>query len=258
MSRASAGTILITGASVGIGAATAKLFAGRGWNLALGARRLEPLDQTAEACRAAGAGAVFTAALDVTDRESIRRFVAAAEAAVGGCDVLVNNAGLARGVESIAEGDGGPWREMVETNVMGLLHVTREILPGMIRRGRGHVVMIGSIAGVRTYKGGGVYCATKKAVVAIAEAVRLETLGSGVRVTNIEPGLTETEFSLVRFSGDRERAVKPYLGLRPLTAGDVAECILFAVERPPHVNIDRLLLMPTDQAAPGVEARKGS
>lgn len=250
-----AGTAVITGASAGFGEATAMLFAEKGWHLGLGARRVARLDAVAGRARELGAGAVVAAALDVTDPESVRAFVRGVEAELGGIDVLVNNAGLARGVEKIAEGAGAAWREMVETNVMGVLHTTRAVLPGMIERGGGHVVMIGSIAGHKTYRGGGVYCATKAALRPICEAIRIETLGKGIRVTSIDPGLAETEFATVRFSGDVERARKVYEHIRPLTARDVAECVLFVVERPAHVNVDEIVLMPTDQAAPGIDVR---
>mgnify|MGYP002624022901 CR=1 FL=1 len=234
--------VVVTGASSGIGAACARAFAARGDRLSLGARRSERL-------RAIVEGA-FCHPLDVTDAASVEGFLAAAVAANGPIDVLVNNAGLARGTEKIAEGTGAAWREMVETNVLGLLEVTRRVLPRMVARRQGHVVVIGSIAGHKAYPGGGVYCGTKRALQPICEAMRMETLGSGVRVTSVDPGLVETEFSLVRFRGDTERATKVYEGTRPLVAEDVAECVLFAADRPPHVNIDTILVMPTDQAAP--------
>ncbi len=188
--------------------------------------------------------------LDVTDPASVERFLHAAQAAHGPVDVLINNAGLARGVEKIAEGTGEAWREMIETNVLGLLEVTRRVLPQMIDRRSGHVIVIGSIAGHKAYAGGGVYCASKRALQPICEAMRIETLGTGVRVTSVDPGLVETEFSIVRFRGDQDRAAKVYAGTRPLTAMDVAECVVFAANRPPHVNLDAIVVMPTDQASP--------
>jgi NADP-dependent 3-hydroxy acid dehydrogenase YdfG len=187
----------------------------------------------------------------VTDEPSVDAFLRAAEAAHGPIDVLVNNAGKAKGLAPVAEADPAHWREMVETNVMGVLHVTRRVLPGMLARGRGHIVMLGSIAGHETYEKGSVYCATKRALQAITEALRLETLGRGVRVTSVDPGMVETEFSVVRFDGDAERASRVYAGTRPLTADDVADCIAFAISRPPHVNIDLIVVKPTDQAASG-------
>ncbi len=235
--------VVVTGASAGIGAATARLFGERGHRLSLGARRTDRLAEVA--------ASAFHHLLDVTDEASVEAFLAAAVAANGPIDVLVNNAGLARGTERIASATGEAWREMVETNVMGVLHVTRRVVPAMIERGEGHVVMVGSIAGHETYEGGSVYCATKRGLRSITEGLRYETLGTGLRVTNVEPGMVETEFSVVRFRGDTERADKVYAGTRPLAPEDVAECIVFAVERPPHVNIDSMLVMPTDQASPG-------
>jgi NADP-dependent 3-hydroxy acid dehydrogenase YdfG len=234
--------VVITGASSGIGAACACAFAAAGDRLSLGARRVDRLPALA-------AGA-FCHALDVTSPPSVERFVAAAIAAHGPVDVLVNNAGLARGTETIADGTGEAWREMVETNVLGLLEVTRRVLPQMIGRRHGHVVVIGSIAAHKAYAGGGVYCGSKRALQSICEAMRLETLGTGVRVTSVDPGMVETEFSLVRFRGDAARAKKVYAGTTPLRAEDVADCVLFAVDRPPHVNLDTIVVMPTDQAGP--------
>ena len=158
--------------------------------------------------------------------------------------------GLARGTEQIATGTGEAWREMIETNVLGLLEVTRRVLPHMIEQGGGHVVVIGSIAGHKAYVGGGVYCGSKRALQPICEAIRMETLGKNIRVTSVDPGMVDTEFSVVRFRGDEEKAKKVYEGTRPLVAEDVAECVLFAADRPAHVNLDNILVMPTDQANP--------
>ena len=235
--------VVVTGASSGIGAAIAStLAAAGGHRLSLGARRAERLrDVVADA---------FHHALDVTDPASVEAFLAAARAAHGPIDILINNAGLARGVETIASGTGEAWREMVETNVLGVLEVTRRVVPEMIERGTGHVVMIGSIAGHETYEGGSVYCATKRGLRSITEGLRYETLGTGVRVTSVDPGMVETEFSVVRFRGDQDRADAVYAGTRPLRAEDVAECVAFALSRPAHVNLDSILVMPTDQASP--------
>lgn len=242
--------VVITGASSGIGAACARAFHAHGDRLSLGARRSDRL--------AAIAPGAFCHALDVTKPASVERFLAAAIAAHGPIDVLVNNAGLARGVEKIAEGTGEAWREMIETNVIGLLEVTRRVLPQMIAGKRGHIVVIGSIAGHKAYPGGGVYCGSKRALQPICEAIRMETLGTGVRVTSVDPGLCETEFSIVRFRGDGERAAKVYQDTRPLRAEDVAECVLFATTRPAHVNLDTIVVMPTDQANPQMVHRGGS
>jgi NADP-dependent 3-hydroxy acid dehydrogenase YdfG len=232
---------VVTGASAGIGAAIARQLHALGHHLSLGARRHERLE---EVCPTAWHGA-----LDVTDEASVEAFLTGARAAHGPIDILVNNAGLARGLEQVADADGVAWREMIETNLCGVLHVTRRVLPEMLRRHSGHIVMIGSIAGHEAYEGGSVYCATKAALASLTEAIRYETLGSGVRVTSIDPGLVETEFSIVRFRGDRDRAAKVYAGTRPLTAEDVAECVRFAITRPAHVNIDSMLVKPTDQAS---------
>jgi 3-hydroxy acid dehydrogenase/malonic semialdehyde reductase len=232
--------ILITGASAGIGAATARRLATGDNKLSLGARRVERLPEVVKEA--------FVAPLDVTDESSVNQFLIGAVATNGPVDVLVNNAGLARGLEPVADAEGRAWREMIETNICGVLNITRRVLPQMIERGTGHIVMVGSIASRETYEGGSVYCATKRALQAITEGIRLETLGTGIRISSIDPGLVDTEFSLVRFSGDEDKARKPYEGMQPLTAEDVAECVEFALSRPPHVNIDTLLVMPTDQA----------
>jgi 3-hydroxy acid dehydrogenase / malonic semialdehyde reductase len=241
---------VVTGATAGIGKACASALATAGYRLSLGARRTERFT-------AAQKKGALCLPLDVTDQPSIDAFLQQAVATNGAIDVLVNNAGLARGVEKIAEGTGEAWREMIETNVLGLLEVTRRVLPDMLARKRGHIVVIGSIAGHKAYAGGSVYCASKRALQPICEAIRMETLGTGVRVTSVDPGLVETEFSLVRFKGDQERAAKVYADTRPLRAEDVAECVVFAVSRPAHVNIDSMLVMPTDQAGPGQIHRGG-
>ena len=234
--------VVVTGASSGIGAACARAFAAGGDRLSLGARRTERLPAVVDGA--------FCHQLDVTDRDSVATFVEAAIATNGPVDVLVNNAGLARGTEQIATGTGEAWREMIETNVLGLLEVTRRVLPHMIESGGGHVVVIGSIAGHKAYVGGGVYCGSKRALQPICEAIRMETLGKNVRVTSVDPGMVDTEFSVVRFKGDEAKAKKVYEGTRPLVADDVAECVLFAANRPAHVNLDNILVMPTDQANP--------
>ena len=234
--------VVVTGASSGIGAACAQAFAAQGDRLSLGARRVDRLPGVVDGA--------FCHALDVTDANSVEEFVTAAIAKHGPIDVLVNNAGLARGTEKIAEGTGEAWREMIETNVLGLLEVTRRVLPNMTANDGGHIVVIGSIAGHKAYVGGGVYCGSKRALQPICEAIRMETLGKNVRVTSVDPGMVDTEFSVVRFSGDEDKAKQVYKGVRPLVANDVAECVLFAANRPAHVNLDTILVMPTDQASP--------
>ena len=234
--------VMITGASSGIGAAIARSLGATDVRLSLGARRVEKLAEVAPDA--------FQQRLDVTDETSVEAFLAAATEAQGPVDVLVNNAGLARGLETIAEADGVAWREMIETNLFGVLHMTRRVLPSMLERGGGHILMIGSVAAVHAYERGSLYCASKAALKSFTEALRLEVHGTGIRVTTINPGLVDTEFSLVRFRGDAERAKVPYHNTRPLVAEDIAECVAFALSRPPHVNIDSMLVLATDQSTP--------
>ena len=229
---------VVTGASSGIGAATARHLAQAGYDLVLGARRLDKLQAVAEPL---GARAI---ALDVTDAASVAAFCEQIPAV----NVLVNNAGGALGLEPVAEAEDEKWRTMFESNVLGTMRMTRTLLPKLEASGRGHIVVIGSIAGFEVYPGGAGYAAAKHAERALAETLRLELLGKPIRVTEIAPGLVETEFSLVRFGGDAERATKPYQGMTPLTADDVADAIVWAVTRPPHVNIDQMTIRPLDQA----------
>jgi NADP-dependent 3-hydroxy acid dehydrogenase YdfG len=170
--------------------------------------------------------------------------------------VLVNNAGLARGLDKLQEARLDDWEEMIDTNVKGLLYLTRLVLPGMVKRGRGHVVNISSIAGIQTYPGGNVYCASKAAVRVISDGLRMDLLGTPIRVTTITPGMVETEFSNVRFRGDNERVAQTYRGLTPLTANDIADAILYAITRPPHVNVSEIVLLPTDQASATLAYRR--
>ncbi len=238
----------ITGASSGIGAACAESFARAGARLLLAARREDRLREMAADLRAAGAEDVHTIALDVRDGKQIQAVVDGLPAAWKAIDVLVNNAGLSRGLEKVHEGHVEDWEEMIDTNVKGLLYATRAVVPGMVQRGNGHVVNIGSTAGHMTYPNGAVYCATKAAENRISEGLREDLLGTPVRVTTIDPGMVETEFSKVRFHGDEGRAAKVYQGLTPLQAEDVADAILWAVTRPAHVNIAQVLLTSVDQA----------
>jgi NADP-dependent 3-hydroxy acid dehydrogenase YdfG len=230
---------VVTGASSGIGAATAMRLAKEDFEVVLGARRVERLEEVAAQC---GGRAL---PLDVTDAESVAAFTAA----VDQVDVLVNNAGLASGLQPIAEIDESRVDTMWETNVVGLLRVTKNLLPKLEASGAGHIVNLGSIAGFETYPGGAGYTATKHAVRAVSRTLRIELLGKPIRVTEIQPGLVETEFSLVRFDGDRDKAAKPYEGLTPLTGDDIADCIAWAVTRPAHVNIDELVVRPVAQAS---------
>ncbi len=240
--------VFVTGASSGIGAATAQAFAAEGARLLLAARRGDKLAEAAAEALRRGAQAVHTISLDVRDRQAVQQAIAALPAEWAGIEVLVNNAGLSRGLEKLYLGSIEVWEEMLDTNVKGLLYVTRAVVPGMVERGRGHVVNLGSTAGELTYPGGAVYCASKAAEQAINDGLRQDLLGTPIRVTTIDPGMVETEFSLVRFHGDRERAGKVYKGIQPLTPQDVAEAIVWAASRPEHVNIARVLLTPVGQA----------
>jgi NADP-dependent 3-hydroxy acid dehydrogenase YdfG len=241
--------VFVTGASSGIGRACARAFAREGARLLLAARRVERLDQLAPELRDLGGGEVRTARLDVRSEPDVSGMIAALPADWQRIEVVVNNAGLSRGLDPLHEGKLSDWNEMIDTNVMGLLHVDRAVLPHMIARGRGTVVHIGSIAGRQAYPGGNVYCASKAAVRALTEGLRIDLLGTGVRVSAIDPGMVETEFSEVRFHGDTARAAAVYRGTRPLTADDVAEVVVFAATRPPHVDLAEVLLLPTDQAS---------
>jgi NADP-dependent 3-hydroxy acid dehydrogenase YdfG len=239
--------VLITGASSGIGAACAKVFAQAGAKLILAARRQERLHQLADEL-SFFAGSIHLLQLDVCDRSSVEFALSNLPAPWSSIDILINNAGLSRGLDKLYEASFQDWEEMIDTNVKGLLYLTRFVVPGMISRGQGHVVNLGSIAGHQTYPGGNVYCATKAAVRVISEGLKQDLLGTPVRVSSVDPGLVETEFSDVRFRGDTERAKRVYQGLTPLTPADVADVVFFCVTRPPHVNISEVLLMPTDQA----------
>jgi NADP-dependent 3-hydroxy acid dehydrogenase YdfG len=240
--------VFITGASSGIGKACAHAFAAEGAKLLLAARREERLKAEVEELKAAGAASIHTVALDVTSRASVEAFVSGLPAEWEKIDVLINNAGLSRGMDKLYEGKPDDWEEMIYTNVMGLLYVTRAVVPGMVNRGSGHIVDLGSTAGELTYPGGAVYCASKAAVKSVNDGLRQDLLGTPVRVTSVDPGMVETEFSEVRFHGDKERAAKVYHGLTPLKAADVADAIVWAVTRPAHVNVAHVLMTSVDQA----------
>lgn len=234
------GVAVVTGASAGIGAATARQLVAAGFDVVMGARRADRLARLAEEL---GPGA-RALPLDVTETASVDEFAAA----VAECRVLVNNAGGARGLEAVADFDEDHWRWMYEANVAGVARMVRALLPKLVASGDGHVVTIGSVAGLEVYPGGGGYNAAKFGVRAAMEALRMELVGQPVRVTEIDPGMTETDFSLARFDGDEARAAKVYEGVTPLTADDVAACVVFAVTRPSHVDIDQLVVRPRDQA----------
>ncbi len=240
--------VFITGASTGIGASAAMAFASEGARLLLAARRAGKLAEVASLALERGAQAVHSFQLDVRSRHAVQRAIDDLPPEWAEIDILVNNAGLSRGMEKLYTGKIEDWDEMIDTNVKGLLYVTRAVVPGMVVRRRGHVVNLGSMAGELVYPNGAVYCGSKAAVRTINDGLREDVLGTPVRVTSIDPGMVETDFSLVRFHGDAGRAAKVYKGLTPLTAEDVADTILWAVTRPEHVNIARVSLSPVCQA----------
>lgn len=240
--------VVISGASSGIGSACAEVLAASGVRLALGARRLDRLQAMQTKLRELGARDVFVHALDVTAQESVDRFHEAVRGRCGETDILINNAGLASGLDPVVTGKDSDWQAMLDTNVYGLLRFTRKFLPGMLKAERGHIVNMGSIAGFFTYANGAVYAGTKHAVKAITGALRYELNGTPLRVSEIDPGMVETEFSLVRLQDD-DKAKAVYSGMTPLTAHDIAECVEFAVSRPEHVNVDHVVVMPVDQAS---------
>lgn len=250
--------VLITGATSGIGAATAEAFCKAGVKeVIVTGRREERLREAAADWSDRYDCDVAAIVLDVRDRAATEE-LAANNPTLFDVDVLVNNAGLAKGTDSLPTAKPEDWEEMMDTNVLGLLTMTRQVVPNMLRKGAGHIVNLGSVAGRWVYPGGAVYAASKHAVRAISEGLRMDVHGSGVRVTNIEPGLVETEFSLVRFSGDADRAKKIYADTRPLRAEDIAETILWCVTRPAHVNIHELVIYPTDQAHVGMVHRRAN
>jgi 3-hydroxy acid dehydrogenase/malonic semialdehyde reductase len=241
-------TVLITGASSGIGKATATAFAGEGCRLLLCARRLDKLEALQQELTAAGAQAVHLFSLDVRNRQAVESAISALPAEWNEIDVLINNAGLSRGLAKVYEDDPENWEEMIDTNVKGLLYVTRSVVPGMVARGRGHVINLGSTAGYITYANGAVYCATKAAEKVISEGLKIDLMGTPVRVTSIDPGMVETDFSVVRFRGDEEKAAKVYQNITPLQPEDVADAIVWVASRPAHVNIHNILMTTIDQA----------
>lgn len=248
--------VLVTGASAGIGEACARRFARAGADLILWARRIDRLQQLAHELSTEHGRDVRIAAVDVRDRAAVEA-TATASIEAGLCpDVLINNAGLASGFDYVQHGDPDDWDRMIDTNVKGLLYVTRAFLPHMIERQRGHIINLGSMAGHMTYPRGNVYAATKHAVKALSEGIGLDVADTPIRVSSVDPGLVETEFSVVRFHGDAERAKKVYEGVRPLTGDDVADTIFYVASLPEHVNILDLILVPTPQRNAYVVHRK--
>jgi NADP-dependent 3-hydroxy acid dehydrogenase YdfG len=241
--------VLITGASSGFGAAAAAAFGALRCHLLLGARRLERLEAAAAAARQAGAPQALVHGLDVTKTASVEEFVQWARSKTSAVDVLINNAGGAHGLEPVASGRDEDWEAMLQTNVLGLLRVTRAVLPMMPKDAGSSILNIGSVAGRFAYEGGAAYCAAKAGELKITQVLRLELSGTGIRIGSIDPGMARTEFGLVRFKGDQARAEKVYEGVHPLVAEDVAEALVWAATRPPHVNIDEMVMKPVDQAA---------
>ena len=239
---------LITGATAGIGEATARLLAEKGYDLIITGRREERLAKLKEEIENATPARVHTLRFDVRDRRAVEEALDSLPEAWQAIDVLVNNAGLAVGLSRIYEGVIDDWERMIDTNIKGLLYVSRKVLPGMVERRRGHVINISSTAGKEVYMNGNVYCATKFAVDALNKAMRLELVDHGVKVTSVNPGFVETEFSLVRFKGDTEKAKQVYAGMEPLHAQDIAEVIWFVLSRPEHVNINEIIVTPKAQA----------
>jgi 3-hydroxy acid dehydrogenase / malonic semialdehyde reductase len=238
---------VVTGASSGFGAAIARAFAEEGAKLAIGARRGDRVGVLAKELEKKHGTQVFSMEIDVRKTESVRKFVEGALKTLKGIDILVNNAGLALGRREVATADEADWVQMMETNFLGMFRVTQAVLPTMTAQKSGHIVNIGSIAGHLSYEGGGGYCGSKFAVTAFSRALRLENVEKGIKVSLIDPGLAETEFSLVRFKWDEEAAKKVYEGMTPLTAEDVADTVLYVVTRPEHVVVEELLLTPLAQ-----------
>lgn len=247
-------TVLITGATSGIGYSTSLIFGEHGYNLVLCGRRKERLQELENKLNSKCN--VTSLSFDVRNKEEVKQNLRNLSAAFSKIDILINNAGNAHGFSPIHEGDTDDWDAMLDINVKGLLYITREIVPGMVERKRGHIINIGSIAGKEVYPNGNVYCASKFAVNALSEGMRLDLNSHGIKVSEIKPGAVETEFSEVRFKGDKDKAKKVYEGFQPLSAEDVAEIIFFVATRPAHVNVADLMILPTAQASAGLIRRQ--
>lgn len=249
---------IITGATAGIGRATAITLARNNYDVVITGRRAEKLELVEEEIRSKTEADVLSLTFDIRDQEEVKNACGKLTGKWNTVDVLVNNAGLAAGLSQIHEGNVDDWEQMIDTNIKGLLYITRQITPGMVEKGRGHIINIGSIAGKEAYESGNVYNASKFAVDGLTQGMRIDLVDYGIKVSAINPGAAETEFSLVRFKGDQEQADKVYQGFTPLYAEDIAEAILFTLTRPPHVNIDELLIMPAAQARSRKINRKNS
>jgi 3-hydroxy acid dehydrogenase/malonic semialdehyde reductase len=241
--------VCITGASAGIGAACAEAFAREGADLFLSARRIDRLEAIAQKLHREHGCRVLTRALDVRNQRQVADTFAGLPADWRSIDILINNAGLSRGLNKLHEGSVQDWEEMIDTNIKGLLYVTRVILPGMVERNAGHIINIGSIAGRQAYPNGNVYCATKSAVLTLTQGLRMDLLGTKIRVSTVDPGMVETEFSSVRFHGDEQRAKQVYANTTPLHPEDIADIVLYCATRPPRVDIAEVVVMPTVQAS---------
>ena len=248
-------TVLITGATSGIGLGCARKFAENGDRLILTGRNTEKLEAIQQELQAKGTE-VLTLAFDVRDRDAARQAIENLPEAWQQIDVLINNAGLALGLEPEYEGNLDEWETMIETNIMGLLTMTRLIVPRMVERGKGHIINVGSVAGDAAYAGGNVYCATKAAVKALSDGLRIDVANTAIRVTNLKPGLVETNFSNTRFHGDTERAANVYKGIKPLTGDDIADVAVYAANAPEHVQIAEVLILATHQASGSVIVRQ--
>jgi 3-hydroxy acid dehydrogenase/malonic semialdehyde reductase len=248
--------VFITGASAGIGRSCARAFAAEGARILMCARRADRLKTFAAELKTEFGVPVHHFGLDVRSQSAVEKAVEGLAKDWKGIEILVNNAGLSRGLDKLHQGCLSDWEEMIDTNVKGLLYVSRAVIPRMVERGSGHVINIGSIAGYEVYPGGNVYCATKFAVRALTKGLRLDLNGTPIRVSEVAPGLVETEFSMVRFHGDTDRAGKVYQGLTPLSPDDIADAVLVCATRPPHVNISLMIVMPTAQASATMVHRK--
>ncbi len=248
--------VFITGASSGIGKSTAIEFAKNGAYLIITARRIERINELADFIRKEYAVKVLPFQMDVKNYKLVKNVISNLPFEWQNIDILVNNAGIGRGLNKLHEDNVDGWEEMIDTNIKGLLYVSREIIPLMVKNQTGHIINIGSIAGHEAYGGGAVYCATKHSVTAITRSMRIELLDKGIRVSTIDPGMVETEFSLVRFYGDSEKANNVYKGLTPLSGNDIADAVIFCATRPKHTNINEMIIMPSQQANAFINFRK--